>query len=46
MQKDLRGTILHCAILTKVSGLTVNQLRSAQIDDTTQLPDYIDRTQL
>jgi uncharacterized protein YjbI with pentapeptide repeats len=42
----LVGTILHGADLRDVSGLTVQQLKSAILDENTKLPDYIDRTQL
>lgn len=42
----LRGTILRGAILDDVEGLTIDQLREAVIDETTVLPDYIDRSDI
>lgn len=42
----LKGTILRGADLREVIGLTVEQLKEAIIDDTTLLPDYIDRAAL
>jgi uncharacterized protein YjbI with pentapeptide repeats len=42
----LDGTILRGADLTDAQNLTLEQLRSAVIDDETILPDYIDRAAL
>ncbi|MBO0903247.1 pentapeptide repeat-containing protein [Jiella sonneratiae] len=42
----LDGTILRGADLTGAKNLTVAQLQSAVIDETTRLPDYIDRSRL
>ena len=43
---NLRGTIFRGADLTGAKNLTVEQLQSAVIDETTRLPDYIDRSKL
>lgn len=42
----LNGTILVGADLRDVVGLTIEQLREAVIDETTLLPEYIDRAAL
>lgn len=43
---DLRGTILRGADLRDARNLTIAQLASAVIDETTILPDYIDPSRL
>ena len=43
---DLTGAIMHRTDLTGARNLTVEQLREAVIDETTILPDYIDRAAL
>lgn len=43
---NLRGTILRGADLTGARNLTIEQLRTAVVDETTRLPDYIDRSKL
>ena len=45
-EANLRGTILVGADLTGARNLTVEQLQSAITDETTRLPDYIDRDSL
>ena len=46
LNANLKGTILRGADLTGAKNLTLEQLRSAIIDDATILPDYIDRAAL
>ncbi|WP_306119915.1 MULTISPECIES: pentapeptide repeat-containing protein [unclassified Roseitalea] len=43
---NLAGTVLIGADLTDAKNLTVDQLSRAVIDETTTLPDYIDRQAL
>ncbi|MBP0617283.1 pentapeptide repeat-containing protein [Jiella sp. KSK16Y-1] len=43
---NLRGTILRGADLSGARNLTLEQLQSAVLDETTTLPDYIDRSKL
>ena len=43
---DLTGADLRGADLTGARNLTIEQLQSAVIDETTRLPDYIDRSKL
>ena len=43
---NLRGTILRGADLTGARNLTIEQLQNAVVDETTTLPDYIDRSKL
>lgn len=42
----LDGTVLKGADLRDAINLTVEQLASAILDETTQLPDYIDRAKI
>ncbi len=42
----LDGTVLRGADLSEVKNLTLDQLSKAVIDDSTLLPDYIDRSNL
>lgn len=43
---DLAGADLRGADLTGAKNLTVEQLQAAIVDETTKLPDYIDRSRL
>ncbi|MCE7030439.1 pentapeptide repeat-containing protein [Jiella avicenniae] len=46
LNADLTDADLRGADLTGARNLTIEQLQSAVIDETTRLPDYIDRTKL
>jgi len=43
---NLSDTVLHGADLTDAKNLTVAQVSEARIDETTRLPDYIDRAEI